>query len=297
MTILPEKSNFLMIPKEVSALDKSEIVVLSAPYEASVSFGKGTKNGPKAIVDSSHYVEFYDDEFDNELCFKTGIATVKQLDFKKLKDKKAVDFLYGKVKEVLDMDKFCVVLGGEHTISSAPIKAHFEKYKDLSVLHFDAHSDLRDSYHNNPYSHASVMARVCDFLDPKKLVQVGIRAQCIEESKFIKSKKVNTFYAWEIKTGKYGTTWQKEVAKKLTKNVYVSFDVDFFDPSIMPSTGTPEPNGFQWDETMQIFREMRKLGKKIVGFDVVELAPVKGVAHPDYLASKLTYKLMNFAKA
>jgi agmatinase len=295
MIILPEKSNFLMIPKEVSDIDKSKIVILSAPYEASVSYGKGTRNGPKAIINSSHYVEFYDDEFDNELCFKKGIATVKELDFKKLKDKKAVDFLYKKVKEVLDMKKFCVVLGGEHTVSAAPIKAHWEYYNDLSVLHFDAHSDLRESYQNNPYSHASVMARVCEFLDPKKLVQVGIRAQCIEESQFIKSKKINTFYAWEIKTGKYGNSWQKEIAKKLTKNVYVSFDVDYFDPSIMPSTGTPEPNGFQWNETMQIFREMKKLGKNIVGFDVVELAPVKGVSHPDYLASKLTYKLMNFA--
>ncbi len=297
MIILPEKSNFLMIPKKVSSLDNSKIVILSAPYEGSVSYGKGTRRGPKAIIDSSHYVEFYDDEFDNELCFEKGIATVKELDFKNLRDKKAVDFLYEKVKAILEMKKFCVVLGGEHTVSAAPIKAHHEYFKNLSVLHFDAHSDLRDSYQNNPYSHASVMARVCDFLDPKKLVQVGIRAQCIEESKFIKSKKVNTFYATGIKTGKYGKAWQKEIAKKLTKNVYVSFDVDYFDPSIMPSTGTPEPNGFQWDETMQIFREMKKHGKKIVGFDVVELAPQKGLSHPDYLASKLTYKLMSFALA
>lgn len=295
MIILPEKSNFLMIPKKVSSLDNSKIVILSAPYEGSVSYGKGTRRGPKAIIDSSHYVEFYDDEFDNELCFEKGIATVKELDFKNLRDKKAVDFLYEKVKAILEMKKFCVVLGGEHTVSAAPIKAHFEYFKNLSVLHFDAHSDLRDSYQNNPYSHASVMARVCDFLDPEKLVQVGIRAQCIEESKFIKSKKVNTFYATGIKTGKYGKAWQKEIVKKLTKNVYVSFDVDYFDPSIMPSTGTPEPNGFQWDETMQIFREMKKHGKKIVGFDVVELAPQKGISHPDYLASKLTYKLMGFA--
>ena len=295
MIILPEKSNFLMIPKEISSLEKSQAVILSAPYEASVSYGKGTKKGPKAIINSSHFVEFYDDEFDNELCFEKGIATVKELDFGKLKNKAAMDFLYNKVKTVLNLKKFCIVLGGEHSISLAPIKAHHEVYKNLSVLHFDAHSDLREKYHNNPYSHASVMARVCEFLDPKKIVHVGIRAQCVEESRFIKENKINTFYATAIRTGKHGKNWQKEIAKKLTSNVYVTFDVDYFDPAIMPSTGTPEPNGFLWDETMQIFREMKKLGKNIVGFDVVELAPVKNVPHPDYLAAKLTYKLLNYA--
>lgn len=296
MIILPEKSNFLMIPKEVSTLKKSSIVILSAPYEASVSYGKGTNAGPKAIIKASHQVEFYDEEFDNELCFEKGIATIQEMNFKNLKNKPAIDYIYSNVKKVLELNKFCVLLGGEHTVSLAPIKAHVEKYKNLSLLHFDAHSDLRHKYQNNLYSHASVMARVCEFLDPKKLVQVGIRAQSMEESKFIKSNKVNTFYAWKIKTGKYGNNWQKEVVKKLSKDVYVSFDVDYFDPSIMPSTGTPEPNGFQWDETMQIFREMNKAGKRIIGFDVVELAPVKNIKHPDGLAAKLTYKLLNFAK-
>jgi agmatinase len=296
MFVLPEKSNFLMISKKASDLENSRIVILSAPYEASVSYGKGTSGGPKAIIEASHYIEFYDEEFNNELCFEKGIATIKAIDFKKLRDKPAIDKIYNKVKKVLEIDKFCIVLGGEHTISLAPIKAHSEKYKNLSVLHFDAHSDLRHKYQNNFYSHASVMARVCEFLDPKKLVQVGIRAQDIEESKFIKSKKINTFYAWKIKTGKYGNNWQKEVAKKLSNNVYVTFDIDYFDPAIMPSTGTPEPNGFQWNETMQIFREMNKLDKRIVGFDVVELAPVKNISHPDYLAAKLVYKLLNFAK-
>jgi len=295
MIVLPEKQNFLMIPKEVSSLEKSKIVILSAPYEASVSYGKGTKNGPRKIIESSHYVEFYDEEIDTELCFKHGIATIKELNFGKRKNKDAIDFLYKNVKTLLEKNKFCVTLGGEHSISTAPIKAHFEKYKNLSVLHFDAHSDLREEYQNNPYSHASVMARVCEFLNPQNLVQVGIRAQSIEESKFIKSKKVKTFYAYEIKTGKYGNNWQKLVARHLTNNVYISFDVDYFDPSIMPSTGTPEPNGFQWEETMNIFREMKKLNKRIVGFDVVELAPQKGVTHADYLAAKLTYKLLNFA--
>ena len=272
----------------------NQLVVL--PYEASVSYGKGTKDGPKAIIKASHYIEFYDEEFNNELCFEKGIATIKELDFKKLKNRPAINYIYDKTKKILELNKLCIVLGGEHTISLAPIKAHLEKYNNLSVLHFDAHSDLRNKYQNNLYSHACVMARVCEFLDPKKLIQVGIRAQSIEESKYIKSNKINTFYAWKIKTGEYGDNWQKEVAKKLSKDVYVTFDVDYFDPSIMPSTGTPEPNGFQWDETIQIFREMNKLGKRIVGFDVVELAPKKNIIHPNYLAAKLVYKLLNFAK-
>jgi agmatinase len=295
MTSLGENSNFLKIPSNVSDLNNSKIAVISAPYEATVSYGKGTAKGPKAIINASHYVEFYDEEFDNELCFKTGITTLKQIDFKKQKNLKALDLIYKNVKSLLDKDKFVVTLGGEHTICIAPIKAYFEKFPDLSILHFDAHSDLRESYENNKYSHASALARVCDFFPPQKLVQVGIRAQCIEESRFIKERGVNTFYAWEIRTGKYGSNWQKEIASKLGNSVYITFDIDYFDPSIMPSTGTPEPNGFYWNETLEIFREIRRQNKKIVGFDVVEFAPKNNIHHPDMLAAKLVYKMMNFA--
>jgi agmatinase len=195
------------------------------------------------------------------------------------------------VKELLGREKFVVTLGGEHTISQGAIKAHQEKYPDLSVLQFDAHSDLRESYQGSKYSHASVMARVCELMEPKKVVQVGMRAQCIEESQFIKQKGVNTFYAHTIRGG---FNWSDGVMDYLSDEVYITFDVDGFDPSIMPSTGTPEPNGLHWAETMQLLRRIGEK-KKIVGFDVVELAPVKGVAHPDLTAAKLTYKIMNYA--
>lgn len=283
--------NFLAIEYDVSNYKDSKIVILPAPFEATTSYGKGTIDGPKAILDASHYVEFYDEELDRELCFEKGICTIKALNFLKRKDKSALDFLYGNVVQLIKDNKFVVTLGGEHTISIATIKAHFDNYKNLSVLHFDAHSDLRHEYEDSKYSHACFMSRVAEFT--KNITQVGIRAQCIEESKFIKVNKIRTFYAYEIKDGKYGKNWDEKVINTLKDNVYVTFDVDYLDPSIMQSTGTPEPNGFFWDETVKLFK---KLGKKknVVGFDVVELAPRRNFPFPDFLTAKLIYKMLNY---
>jgi len=286
-------SNFLAIDKRISSFDESRIVVLPAPYEHTVSYGGGTRRGPAGIITASHYVEFYDDELHRELCNDVGIATLPPLRFGKAIHGRAMDMLRSTVKELLKREKFVVTLGGEHTISQGAIKAHQERYPDLSVLQFDAHSDLRESYQGSPYSHASVMARVCEFVNPHNVVQVGIRAQCIEEAEFIRAKGVNTFYAHYIRSAA-GARWQDEVLQKLSDNVYVTFDVDGFDPAIMPSTGTPEPNGLFWAETMQLLRRIGE-EKRIVGCDIVELAPVKSVTHPDLTAAKLTYKLMNYA--
>lgn len=287
-------SNFLAIDKSISSLHSSKIAVLQAPYEHTVSYGGGTKRGPAAIIKASHYVEFYDEELDRELCNDTGIATLPALELGKKSDKKALDLIHSSVEELLALGKFVVTLGGEHTISQAPIRAHLAKYPGLSVLQFDAHSDLRQSYQGSIYSHASVMARVCEFLDPKRLIQVGIRAQCIEESQFIRHNGITTLYAHEIRNSRRQYDWMDLVLEKLTDHVYVTFDVDGFDPSIMPSTGTPEPNGLYWAETMALLRRIGEQ-KKIVGCDVVELAPVKNVTYPDLTAAKLVYKLMNFA--
>jgi agmatinase len=286
-------SNFLAIDKSISSFDKSRIVVLPAPYEHTVSYGGGTRRGPAGIITASHYVEFYDDELRRELCNDVGIATLPPLRFGKAIHGRAMDMLRSTVKDLLAREKFVVTLGGEHTISQGAIKAHQEIYPDLSVIQFDAHSDLRESYQGSPYSHASVMARVCEFVNPHNMVQVGIRAQCIEEAEFIRAKGVNTFYAHYIRSAA-GARWQDEVLQKLSDNVYVTFDVDGFDPAIMPSTGTPEPNGLFWAETMQLLRRIGE-EKRIVGCDIVELAPVKSVTHPDLTAAKLTYKLMNYA--
>lgn len=292
MKTLGIKKNFLAVEKEVSSYENSKIVILSAPLEKTVSYGKGTANGPKEILKASHYVEFYDEEFDRELVFEKGIATLSELKLKDISVKKGIDKIYKNVKKLIADDKFVVTLGGEHSLSSAPVKAHFEAYENLSVLQIDAHSDLRDSYEGSKYSHASVMARVAEFT--KDIVQVGIRAQCIEESKFIRENEIKTFYARDIRNGKHGENWIRKVTDGLKENVYVTFDVDGLDPSVITATGTPEPGGLFWDETMNLFRKIGE-EKNIVGFDVVELAPSKYHENSNFTTAKLVYKLLNYS--
>lgn len=285
------RKNFLAIDEKYSNYRDSAIAILPVPYEHTTSYGKGTAGGPSAILKASHYVEFFDEELNRELCFEKGICSLKQLDPGKKRGKKALDAIYASVKELIDDGKFVVTLGGEHSISTAPIEAHFNSFKDLSILHFDAHSDLREEYEGTPYSHACFAARVCGFTTD--ITQVGIRAQCREEYEFIRRNGIKTMYAFEIRQGKYGNDWQKQVISNLGKNVYITFDVDYFDPSLMPSTGTPEPDGFFWDETMKLLRMLGEQ-RKVVGFDVVELSPVKGNTFPDFMTAKLIYKMLNY---
>jgi len=293
MKTLNINKNFLAIEDKYSNYKDSRVVMFPVPYEATTSYGKGTGKGPEGIYKASHYVEFFDEELNRQFCFEKGhvIASLYPSAIKGLKGKKALDVIYKDVLKLIKDRKFVVTLGGEHTISTAPIKAHFDTYKDLSILHFDAHSDLRDEYEGNKYSHASFCSRVAEFT--KDITQVGIRAQCKEEYDFIKKNKIKTFYAYAIRNGLHGKNWQDKVIKGLKKNVYITFDVDYFDPSIMPSTGTCEPLGFYWEETMVL---LRKLGKtrNVVGFDVVELAPKKENPYPDFLTAKLIYKMLNY---
>ncbi|MFA7361360.1 MAG: agmatinase [Candidatus Kapaibacterium sp.] len=293
MQTLHINKNFLAIEDKYSNYKDSKVVILPVPYEATTSYGKGAAKGPASIYNASHYVEFFDEELNREFCFEkgNGIASLYPLKFNGAKGKKALDIIYNEVTKHINNKKFVVTLGGEHTISTAPIKAHFDSYKDLSILHFDAHSDLRDEYEGTKYSHASFCARVAEFT--KDITQVGIRAQCKEEYDFIKKNKIKTFYAYAIRNGLHGKNWQEKVIKGLKKNVYITFDVDYFDPSIMSSTGTCEPLGFYWEETIAL---LKKLGKQrnVVGFDVVELAPKKGNPYPDFLAAKLIYKMLNY---
>jgi agmatinase len=276
------KDNFLAIDKKYSGFNNSKIAILSVPYEKTTSYGKGTAKGPAAILNASHYVEFFDEETEKEVCFEQGIVTLKPLKFKKLSGKKALDLIY---------NKFVVTLGGEHSISTAPIKAHFDSFKDLSILHFDAHSDLRDEYEGSKYSHASFAARVAEFTT--NITQVGIRAQCKEEFQFIKRAGISAFYAYELRDEGFSWQMMDTIINTLDKNVYITFDVDYFDPSIMPSTGTPEPNGFYWSETMTLLKRICS-ERNLVGFDIVELAPRKDFTFPDFLTAKLIYKILNY---
>lgn len=292
MKELTKTGNFLGIDKQYSTYSGSEIAILSAPFEKTVSYGKGTKNGPQEILKASHYVEFYDEELDKELCFEKGICTLEPLKLDALTPAKSLDTIQKSVTKLLNDNKFVVTLGGEHSISSAPIKAHHEKYPELTILQIDAHSDLRDKYEGSKYSHASVMARVAEFTT--RIVQVGIRAQCIEEAEFIREKGIETFYMRDIRSGKYGRFWHWRVLSKLGKDVYITFDVDGFDPAVISATGTPEPGGLLWDETMNLIKLVGKR-RNIVGLDVVELAPAKEVPSSNFTAAKLVYKLLNYA--
>jgi agmatinase len=293
MQTLNINKNFLAIEEKYSNYKDSKVVMLPVPYEATTSYGKGTGKGPEGIYNASHYVEFFDEELNRQFCFEkgNGIASLLPVKIKGLKGKKALDVIYKEVLKLIRDKKFVVTLGGEHTISTAPIKAHFDSYNALSILHFDAHSDLRDEYEGTKYSHACFCSRVAEFT--KDITQVGIRAQCKEEYEFIKKNKIKTFYAYAIRNGLHGKNWQDKVIKGLKKNVYITFDVDYFDPSIMPSTGTCEPLGFYWEETMVLLRKLGKI-RNVVGFDVVELAPNKSNPYPDFFTAKLIYKMLNY---
>jgi agmatinase len=294
-TVLPLKQNFLGIEKEFSSFEKSKIVILSCPYEKTTSYGKGTAKGPAAILKASHYVEFFDEETVKEICFSSGIAALKPLNFAKLSFKKAQDRIYKNVKSLIEAGKFVITLGGEHSVSTAPIKAHFDSFSKLeggfSVLHFDAHSDLRDEYEGSKYSHACFAARVAEFTT--NITQVGIRAQCREEYEFIKEKKINTFYAFRMRNEGFDYLLREKIIETLNKNIYITLDVDYFDPSIMPSTGTPEPNGFYWDETLHLLKDVCEK-RNLLGFDVVELAPRKDFTYPEFLTARLIYKILNY---
>jgi len=292
MKVVGISRNFLGIEKKYSSYENSEIVIVSAPFEKTVSYGKGTKNGPKEILNASHFVEFYDEEMCSELCFQKGICTLEPISINRLTPANAIKAIYNEVATHLKANKFVVTLGGEHSISSAPIKAHLEKYPDLTILQFDAHSDLRQKYEGTKYSHASVMARVAEMTI--NIVQVGIRAQAIEEAYFIRNNKIKTFYARDIRSGKFGNNWESKVLKTLGKNVYITFDVDGLDPSVIQATGTPEPGGLFWDETMNLLKMVGRK-KNIVGFDVVELAPSANHPTSNFVAAKLVYKLLNYA--
>ncbi len=297
MKTLPPSSNFLAIEEQFSDFDNSRIVILPAPYEYRVSYGRGTALAPKKILEASAYVEFYDDEFKREICFDKGIATLEPIDFTSKYDSDALEIIKSTINELLNQNKFVVTLGGEHTISSAPIHEHLKKYPDMCVLQFDAHADFRDTYENSKFSHASVMARVAEFLTPERIIQVGIRALCKEEADFIEHHNVKTFFASGIRKGIYGNYWQNEVVNSLSKHVYITFDVDYFDPSVIPATGTPEPDGLLYSETLDLLRLLIDEDKEIIGFDIVELAPIENLHYPQLTTARLIYKLLNLAFA
>jgi agmatinase len=285
--------NFLGLDEEASDFEQAQVVILPVPYEATTSFGGGTGGGPAAIIEASRYIELYDQELDAEP-YEVGIATLPALSLTGAGPEAALGELRAAYDGVLDAapGKFVIALGGEHSISSAPILAWAERLRKegrrLSVLQVDAHTDLRPEYEGSPYSHASVMARVKDEVE---IVAVGIRAITADEMRLVrKSDNIHVFLADDIHAG---DDWMDDVLGRLGDDVYITFDVDGFDPSLVPSTGTPEPGGLQWYPVMKLLR--RVFAQRTVhGVDVVELAPLPGHPASDFLVAKLVYKMIGY---
>jgi agmatinase len=290
MRVLPAEEGFLSLPDaELTTLENAKVVIQQIPYEYTSSYIAGSDKGPKAMVDASHFVEFYDEEIDQETYKNIGIATLDSLDFDGKVDEDAMMLIANQTRELLNKDKFVVSLGAEHTVTNGFIRAYKEKYPSISILQIDAHSDLRQEYNGNPYSHASVMARINDM--GVNLVQVGIRAQCLEESQLIKSSPIiNTWYAHMLDKD---NKWIDACIDKLGDVVYVSIDADGFDPSIVPAVGTAEPGGLSWQQGTQLLKRLCER-KKVVGFDIVEIAPREVDIITEFTMAKLCYKFLGY---
>ena len=287
MNYLSNKKGFLGIDNKFSINEKA--VVIPFGLEKTVSYGSGTKNGPKEIIKASHQVELYDEEFNCEPFKKIGIKTIKP--FKINKDIKIALNQISKLNEwILNKKKFPLTLGGEHSITPGCIEPFVKKFNKILILHFDAHADLRNSYNNQKFSHASAIRRCLDHKNVS-LVSFGIRNISKEEIPYLKknSKRIEIFWAKDKKK------WNLKKFKRIISNkiVYLTFDVDGFDSSLMPATGTPEPGGLFWDETLEIIKIAAK-NSNIVGADINELAPIKGFNSYNFLVAKLAYKILSY---
>jgi agmatinase len=279
--------NFGGIEPEYASLEKALFVVLPVPYDLTSTYRSGSRLGPAAILDASAHMELYDEELGRET-YQCGVHTLPFLEPDARGPKEMVETIRQKTLEVVRAGKIPVTLGGEHSISFGCVQALKEKFPALVVLQFDAHADLRDAYQGSPYSHASVGRRISECCS---LVQVGIRSMSVEEAAFLAESQVKSFTADDILEARDG---YEAVIRHLQDDIYISVDLDVFDPAFMPATGTPEPGGIGWKEMLRLIRAVSKKCC-IRGFDVVELSPIPGLVAPDFLAAKLTYRMMGYA--
>jgi agmatinase len=280
-------SGFLGLAKK----NKSKNCVWVVPFglEKSVSYGSGTKNGPKAILKASHQVELFDEELLQDSYKNFQIKTLKPFKIKK-KLTDALNQLTIITKNILNKKEFPLILGGEHSITPGIIKAFSQKYKKITILQIDAHADLRDGYEGEKFSHASAMRRCLDYKNIE-IISFGIRNLCSDEYKYYKSipKRMKIFW------GKDMGNWNLSILKKMikNKNVYITFDLDGFDSSLMSATGTPEPGGLFWNDAMRILK-ITSENSNIVGADINELAPKENLHACDFIAAKLAYKILSY---
>ena len=288
MKYLSPKKGFLGIDAELSR--SPQVIVVPFGLEKTVSYGGGTKNGPKEIIKASHQVELFDEELNKEPYREIGIKTLKPFSIKN-KIESALNQLSKINEDILSNDKFPLVFGGEHSITPGSIKPFAKKYDEITLLHFDAHADLRESYQGEKFSHASAIKRCLDYKN-LKVVSFGIRNLSKEEMDFYNNNRDRIEIFW----GKDKQTWDLSQLDKFfkNKNVYITFDVDGFDASIMPATGTPEPGGMLWEDVLPIIKKVCQISN-VVGADINELAPIKNFDSYNFLVAKLAYKIISYS--
>jgi len=284
--------NFLGLEEEYSSFKKSKVAILQVPYDKTTTYIHGAKNGPAAIIDSSRYLERFDEELSQET-FKIGLHTMEPLAVEDLEPEALLEKVYASCAEVLKANKFPIVLGGEHSISIGAVKAMKDVYSDLSVLQLDAHYDMRDVYFDSKLNHGCVARRISEMCP---IVQVGMRSYSKEEKEFLSTQTADRVKSINVYDILDTPMWKDKITASLSEHVYVTLDLDVFDPSMVPATGTPEPGGMGWYEVIDLLKEVVK-DKKIVGFDIVELCPIKGNIASDFLAAKLLYRLLGYIYA
>jgi agmatinase len=287
MNYLDQKKGFLGF--DANHKSKPKVVVVPFGLEKTVSYGSGTKNGPKEIIKASHQVELFDEELNKEPYKEIGIQTLKPFKIKgKLND--ALNQLSEINEKIISEKKFTLVLGGEHSITPGSIKPFAKRHKELTLLHFDAHADLRESYQGEKYSHASAIKRCLDYKN-MKVVSFGIRNLSQPEMKYYNDNRNRIEIFW----GKDKKNWDLTNLDKFFKGktVYITFDVDSFDASIMPATGTPEPGGLMWEDVLPIIKKVCQISN-VVGADINELAPIKNFDSYNFLVAKLAYKILAY---
>jgi agmatinase len=273
--------------EEFSSFERARVLVWPVSYEGTVSYGTGTGRGAETIIDASRNMELYEEETDSEV-YKLGIHTVAETPSVEPPEA-MMKSLYERARELVATGKFVAMIGGEHSVSAPVIRAHAERYENLSVLQIDAHADLRDTYDGTPHSHASIMARVVkDMKIPS--VQCGIRSISAEEARSLDQYPTRIFWAKDI-VGR--TDWWDAAVDGLTENVYLTVDIDGLDPSLVAQTGTPEPGGLGWYETIGLIRTLARR-RRIVGMDLTEYSYVEGQTASAFLCAKLIYKSLAF---
>ena len=275
--------NFGGLAEEFIGYEKARAVVLPVPFDLTTSWMSGASQGPRALIEASGYLELYDIETRSEV-YQQGIFTDEEVAATSSMDLN--EKVYERVRRHIQADKFVVTLGGEHSVAFGSAKAHTERYPKSSILHLDAHTDRREEFEDNKFSHACTLHRIAEL--NSDIVSVGIRSLDVTELQYLDKKKV--FYAEDIF---HSMDWIGQVLELLQPDVYLTFDLDVFDPAIMPSTGTPEPGGLYWYPVLHLLRAVTK-ARNLVGCDVVELSPNALNKAPDFLAAKLVYKILSY---